>query len=203
MPEQMTGGYTGKILRVNLSNNAITVDTPDEAFRRKYIGGAGYVAYFLWNELRKGIDPLGPENKLIFALGPVTGVPLSGSGRHCIGTKSPLTGGFAKSEVGGHWGAELKHAGFDAIIVEGKAAKPVYLSVHDGEASLKDASHLWGKETKETQEGIRTELGDDMIKVATIGPAGENMVRFACIVNDLHEAAGRGGTGAVMGSKNL
>jgi len=149
------------------------------------------------------IDPLGPENKLIFALGPVTGVPLPGSGRNCIGAKSPLTGGYAKSEVGGFWGAELKHAGYDAIIVDGKAEKPVYLWIQDGEASLRDASHLWGKNTKETQEAIRDELGDNLIRVASIGPGGENLVRFACIMNDLKDAAGRGGMGAVMGSKNL
>ena len=203
MAEQKPGGYTGKILRVNLSDNNISVETIDESFCRKYFGGAGFIAYFLWKELGQGIDPLGPENKLIFALGPVTGVPLAGSGRHCIGTKSPLTGGFAKSEVGGYWGAELKHAGYDVIIVEGKAEKPVYLWIHDGEASLKDAANLWGSNTKETQQTIRAELGDNLIRVASIGPGGENLVRFACIMNDLHDAAGRGGMGAVMGSKNL
>ncbi|GAG91067.1 unnamed protein product, partial [marine sediment metagenome] len=180
-----------------------SADALDELFCRKYLGGAGFVSYFLLKELRQGIDPLGPENKLVFALGPVTGVPLPGSGRNCVGAKSPLTGGYAKSEVGGFWGAELKHAGYDAIIVEGKAEKPVYLWIHDREASIRDASHLWGKNTKETQETIRVELGDNLIRVAGIGPGGENLVRFACIMNDLKDAAGRGGMGAVMGSKNL
>ncbi len=199
----MTYGYNGKILRVNLSQGTTSTDALDELFCRKYLGGAGFVSYFLLKELQPGIDPLGPENKLIFALGPVTGVPLPGSGRNCIGAKSPLTGGYAKSEVGGFWGAELKHAGYDAIIVDGKAEKPVYLWIQDGEASIRDASHLWGKNTKETQETIRAELGDNLIRVASIGPGGENLVRFACIMNDLREAAGRGGMGAVMGSKNL
>ncbi len=199
----MSYGYTGQILRVNLSQGTTSVDTLDELFCRKYLGGAGFVSYFLLKELQQGIDPLGPENKLIFALGPVTGVPLPGSGRHCVGAKSPLTGGYAKSESGGFWGAELKHAGYDAIIVEGKAEKPVYLWIHDGEASIRDASHLWGMKTKETEQTIRTELGDSLIRVAGIGPGGENLVRFACIMNDLKDAAGRGGMGAVMGSKNL
>ncbi len=199
----MPGGYNGKILRVNLSDNRTSVEEIDESFCRKYLGGAGFVSYLLWKELKPGIDPLSPGNKLIFALGPVTGVPLSGNGRHCIGARSPLTGGLAKSEVGGYWGAELKHAGYDAIIIEGKAKKPTYLWVNDGEASLRDASDLWGKKTKETQQAIRTQLGDNLIRVASIGPAGEKLVRFACIMNDLHDAAGRGGVGAVMGSKNL
>jgi aldehyde:ferredoxin oxidoreductase len=197
------GGYNGKILRVNLTDNNVYTQAIDELFCRKYLGGAGFVTYFLWKELQQGIDPLGPDNKLIFALGPVTGVPLSGSGRHCVGAKSPLTGGYAKAESGGFWGAELKHAGFDAVIIEGKAEKPVYLWIHDGEISIRDAGHLWGENTKETQETIRTELGDSLIRVAVIGPAGENLVRFACIINDLKHAAGRGGLGAVMGSKNL
>ena len=203
MAEQFPGGYNGKILRVNLSENKISGEEPGELFYRKYLGGAGFVSYFLWKELEQGIDPLGPDNKLIFALGPLTGIALPGSGRNCIGAKSPLTGGIAKSEVGEFWGAELKAAGYDAIIVEGKAEKPVYLWIHDGEASLREAGHIWGQNTKEAQQAIRTELGDNKIRVAVIGPGGENMVRYACIMNGLFDAAGRGGLGAVMGSKNL
>jgi aldehyde:ferredoxin oxidoreductase len=203
MANQIPGGYNGKILRVNLSESSVSVEATDGLFCRKYIGGAGFVAYFLWKEVRQGIDPLGPDNKLVFALGPVTGVLLPGSGRNCIGAKSPLTGGIAKSEVGEFWGAELKRAGYDAIIVEGRAEKPVYLWIHDGEVSLRDASHLWGQNTKETQQTIRAELGDKRIRVAVIGPAGENLVRYACIMNGLFDAAGRGGLGAVMGSKKL
>jgi aldehyde:ferredoxin oxidoreductase len=203
MTDQRPGGYHGKILRVNLSDNNISVETIDSPFCRKYLGGAGFVSYFLWKEVRRGIDPLSPDNKLVFALGPATGVMLPGSGRHCVGAKSPLTGGIAKSEVGEFWGAELKRAGYDAIIIEGKADRPVYLWVHDQEASIRDASHLWGKTTKDTQQAIRAEQGDNRIRMALIGPAAEKLVRYACIMHGLYDAAGRGGLGAVMGSKNL
>ncbi len=201
--EDMTCGYNGKLLRVDLSRGIISTDALDELFCREYLGGAGFISYFLLKELKGGVDPLSPDNKLVFALGPVTGISLAGSGRHCVGTKSPLTGGIAKSEAGGFWGAELKRAGFDVIIVEGKAEKPVYLWVHDGEASIKDAGHLWGKNTKETQDTVRTELDDNKIQMALIGPGGENLVRYANIMHGLFDAAGRGGLGAVMGSKNL
>ena len=199
----MPFGYNGKILRVNLSDEQVTVETPEEKFYRMYLGGEGFVAYYLLKELKPKVDPLGPENKLIFAAGPLTGAPVPGCGRNSIGAKSPLTGGFGESEVGGFWGAELKRAGFDAIIVEGKASDPVYLWVHDGEAEIRSAKHLWGKETGETQKMIREELGDNLIRVASIGPAGEKLVRFACVIVDLRDAAGRCGLGAVMGSKNL
>lgn len=203
MSDTLAGGYNGKILRVNLSNQAISVVDIDGRFCRKYLGGAGFVNYFLLKELAPGVDPLSPENKLVFAAGPLTGLSLPGSGRHCVGGKSPLTGGIAKAEAGEFWGAELKRAGFDAVIVEGRADRPVYLWVHDGEASIRDARQLWGKTTKETQETIRTELGDKLIRVASIGLAGENLVRYACIMHGLYDAAGRGGLGAVMGAKNL
>ena len=203
MADQVPGGYNGKLLRVNLSTNSISTEPLKEKFCREYLGGAGFVTYFLWKEVKPHIDPLGPDNKLIFAVGPVTGIPLSGSGRNCIGAKSPLTNGIAISEVGEFWGAELKRAGYDAIIVEGKAEHPCYLWVNDGEASLRDARHLWGLNTKETQQTIRQELGDHRVRVALIGPGGEKLVRYACIMNGLYDAAGRGGLGAVMGSKNL
>ncbi|MFC1934321.1 aldehyde ferredoxin oxidoreductase family protein [Chloroflexota bacterium] len=199
----MSYGYNGKVLRVNLSQGTTSTEEVDELFCRRYVGGAGFIAYYMLKELKQGIDPLGPENKLIFASGPVTGVSVAGGGRNCVGAKSPLTGGFAKSEVGGMWGAEFKHAGYDALIIEGKAEKPVYLWIHDGEVSIRDASHLWGMKVKETEQAIKTELGDKLVRVAAIGLGGENLVSFACIVNDLHDFAGRGGTGAVMGSKNL
>jgi aldehyde:ferredoxin oxidoreductase len=200
---QETPGYNGKVLRVNLSNKRISVEKLSGEFCRKYLGGAGFIAYYLWKELKSGTDALSPGNKLIFALGPVSGLLLPGAARNCIGAKSPLTGGIAKAEVGGYWMAELKRAGFDVIIVEGKAAKPSYIWVHDGEAEIKDAGHLWGKETLETEAAIREDLGDPKIQVAFIGPAGENQVRFACVMEGCHDAAGRGGLGAVMGSKNL
>jgi aldehyde:ferredoxin oxidoreductase len=201
--DKIANGYAGKILRVNLTNNNITIEEIGESFCRKYLGGAGFIAYYLLKELPGGVDPLGPNNKLIFATGPLTGIRLSGSARHCVGAKSPLTNTIAKSEAGEFWGPELKAAGFDAVIIEGKADKPVYLSINDGQSSIKDATHLWGKNTKETQAIIRSELQDEHVRVAMIGPGGEKLVRYACIMHGPYDAAGRGGLGAVMGSKNL
>jgi len=199
----MSKGYTGKILRIDLSNKNITEETHGDTFYRRYVGGWGIIGYHLLKELPPMIDPLGPENKLIFAAGPITGVPLPGNGRNAVGAKSPLTGGFGVGEAGGYWGAELKHAGLDGLIFEGVSEGPVYLWVKDGEPELRDAGHLWGKYTKETQETIRKELNDDRVRVTSIGPGGENLVPYACILNDLTNAAGRTGLGAVMGSKNL
>jgi aldehyde:ferredoxin oxidoreductase len=196
-------GFNGNILRANLSDNTLTKEVIEKSFCRKYLGGAGFIAYYLWKELQPGIDALSRDNKLIFALGPLSGLSLPGAARNCIGAKSPLTGGIAKSEVGGFWMAELKRGGYDVIIIEGKAARPVFLWVHDGEAEIKDATRLWGKTVRETEVSIRSELGDEHIQVASIGLAGENLVRFACIMQGCHDAAGRGGLGAVMGSKNL
>ncbi|MDD5101081.1 MAG: aldehyde ferredoxin oxidoreductase family protein [Syntrophales bacterium] len=196
-------GYNGKILRVNLTSGAITIEEPSENFYRTYFGGEAFISYTLLKEVAKGVDPLGPENKLVFAAGILTGLPVGGCGRHAVGAKSPLTGGIGFSEAGGYWGAELKMAGFDAIIFEGKSPKPVYLSVTDGKAELRDAGKLWGMKALECQDAIRAELGDNLVKVALIGPGGENMVRYACISNDIDAFAGRSGMGAVMGSKNL
>ena len=203
MGPKQSSGYTGNILRVDLSRRNISVETTDEIFRRRYLGGAGFISYYLLKELEPGIDPLGPQNKLVFAAGPVTGVPLAGSGRHCVGAKSPRSGTLAKAESGGFWGAELKRAGFDAVIIEGEAKEPLYLWIQDGQAELRNARHLWGTKTKECQEQIRAELGDRLVRVASIGPAGENRVLFACIMNELKDAAARPGLGAVMGSKKL
>lgn len=203
MTQTTPGGYHGKVLRVDLSSRSTTTEDLSELFCRRYLGGAGFIAYYLWKEVAEGIDPLGPDNKLIFAQGPVTGMQLPGAARNCVGAKSPLTGGIAKAEVGGFWPADFKRCGYDVVIIEGRADSPVYLWIQDGQASIRDAFHLWGKETKETETAIREELGDDRIQVAMIGPAGENMVRFACIMNGLYDAAARGGLGAVMGSKNL
>ncbi len=163
--DKISGGYNGKILRVNLSNNNISVEEIGESFCRKYLGGAGFVAYYLLKELPPRIDPLGPDNKLVFATGPLTGIKVSGCARHCIGAKSPLTNTIAKSEAGEFWGAELKAAGYDGVIIEGKANKPVYLWINDGQVTVKDAAHLWGKDTKETQDIIRAELQDERIRV--------------------------------------
>jgi aldehyde:ferredoxin oxidoreductase len=199
----MVQGIANKILRVNLSSGSVSVDEPEESFYRTYLGGAGFVSYFLLKEVPQGIDALSPENKLIFATGPMTGLAMPGASRNCIGAKSPLTDGYSKSEVGGHWPMDVKRAGYDALIVEGKADKPVYLLVTDKTVEIRDASGLWGKTVLETQDLIASETGIKNIRTAAIGPAGENLVRFACVMNDLKDAAGRGGLGAVMGSKNL
>jgi len=203
MSREIPGGYAGKVLRVNLTDNSYFIEQKDNLFYRRHLGGSGFITHFLLKELKPGSEPLGPENKLIFALGPLTGTPIIGNGRHGVGAKSQLTGGIALSQVGGFWGAELKRAGFDAIIIEGKARHPVYLWIKDGEVSIRGAAHLWGKKTKETLEEIRSELGDNKVQVALIGPAGENKVSFACIMHGLFNAAGRGGLGAIMGAKNL
>jgi aldehyde:ferredoxin oxidoreductase len=196
-------GYAGRILRVNLTSGVITTEEPQPGFYRQYVGGRGFIVHTLLREVPAGADPLGPENRLVFAAGPITGVPLAGAGRNSVGAKSPLTGGYGEAEVGGYWGAELKHAGFDAIIVEGVAEKPVYLWVHDGQAELRDAAHLWGLDVADTHRRLGEELGDRRVRTAIIGPAGEKLVRFASVINDIAHTAGRTGTGAVMGSKNL
>jgi len=200
---KMPYGYNSKILRVNLTNRQMSIEEPDEDFYRRYMGGRGFIGYYLLNELQPGIEPLGPDNKLIFATGVITGGRIAGSGRNSVGAKSPLTDGYGEAEAGGFWGPELKRAGYDAIIIEGKSEKPVYLWLGSGEPELKDASHLWGKAVLETETAMREELGDRNIKTALIGPAGENQVRVACILNDITHAYGRSGIGAVMGSKNL
>lgn len=199
----MAHGYNGKILRVDLTKGSTAVEEPEENFYRRYLGGTGLISYYLLKEQKPGVDPFSPENKIVFATGIATGVPVGGSGRNAIGTKAPISNAFNTSEVGGFWGAELKHAGYDAVIIEGKAKKPVYLWIQDGKAEIKDATHLWGKSIGETQEIMRQELGDSGVRTALIGPGGEKLVRFACVANDLGHFAGRGGTGAVMGSKNL
>lgn len=199
----LTFGYMGRILRVNLSREKTSIESFEDAFLRKYLGGQGFIVYFLQKELKSGIDPLSPENKLIFATGPATGTFVPGTSRNSVGAKSPLTGGFGEAEVGGYWGAELKHAGFDAIIIEGCAENPVYLWIHNEKAEIRDATHIWGKTTGDAQITIQGELEDRLIRIAQIGPGGEQLVRFACVINDLRDAAGRTGMGAVMGSKKL
>ncbi|NPV09373.1 MAG: aldehyde ferredoxin oxidoreductase family protein [Anaerolineae bacterium] len=199
----MPYGYTGKLLRVNLTERRVQVEERDEVYYRRYFGGWGIILETLLREMPPGVDPLGPENILVFATGVVSGVPLSGSARNAVGAKSPLTGGFGVGEVGGFWGSELKRAGYDAIIVEGQASEPVYLAINDDAAELRDAGHLWGLSTKETMERVREEMREPRARFAGIGPGGENLVRYACIINDLKDAAGRCGLGAVMGSKRL
>ncbi len=196
-------GFNGRILRVNLSDGKISVEEPPDDYYKRYLGGRGFIAATLLREVPGGIDPFGPENKLIFALGPLTGLPLPGAARNSVGAKSPQTGGFGESEAGGFFGVELKKAGFDEIIVEGIAESPVYLWIKDGEAALKDARHLWGMEVAPTHFALQEELGDRMVRTAVIGPGGERLIRFASISNDITHVAGRTGMGAVMGSKKL
>ena len=178
----MTYGYWGKALRVDLTTGGITTETLDDLFLRRYMGGWGFVAHHLLKELAPGIDPLGPDNKLIFATGPVTGQPIACGGRHVVGAKSPLTGGFGAAECGGFFGAELKRAGWDMVIVEGASPTPVYLWIKDDQVALRNAEHLWGQETYDAQAQIREELGDKAIRVAQIGPAGENLVDRKSVV---------------------
>jgi aldehyde:ferredoxin oxidoreductase len=196
-------GYWNKILHVNLTARTTWIEEPGDAFFRRYGGGRGFIAHYLLKYVPKGADPLGPDNVLVLAPGVLTGAPVPGAGRHSVGAKSPLTGGFGESESGGFWGAELKRAGWDAVVVHGVSATPVYLWINEGAVQFRDASHLWGKVTGEVQDAILAELGDPRARVAQIGPAGENLVRFAVIANELNEVAGRTGMGAVMGSKRL
>jgi aldehyde:ferredoxin oxidoreductase len=199
----MERSYFNKILRVNLTDGSISIDEPDHIYFRRYMGGWNIIADTLLREVPAAADPLGAENKLIFANGVLTGLPVAGLSRSAVGAKSPLTGGFGASELGGFFPAELKRAGFDALIVEGVSPNPVYLWVHDGQAEICDASQLWGLPAKETRQGLREELGDERVRCAMIGPGGEKQVRYACVMSGLFDAAGRCGLGAVMGSKKL
>ena len=199
----MTYGFTGKVLRVNLTDGKIWIEEPEEKVYRSCLGGSALALHYLLRELKPGVDPLSPDNLLIFAPSILNGTPAPGCSRFTVAAKSPLTGGFGEAEAGGWWGPELKLAGFDAVIFTGKAPSPVYLYIHDGDASLRDAAPIWGLDTGQAQAAIRQELGDDKIRVAQIGPAGEKLVRYACVLNELKHSNGRSGMGAVMGSKNL
>jgi aldehyde:ferredoxin oxidoreductase len=199
----MPHGYTGKILRVDLSSGTLTTEAPGDDFYRKYMGGSAMNLHYLLTEMPRGVDPFSPENILALSVGVATGTAVSGQSRMTATAKSPLTGAIGDSQCGGFWPAKLKFAGFDAVIIKGKSAKPIYLWISGGKAELRDASHLWGKVTGEVEAGIKSELGDDKIEILQIGPAGEKLVRFAAIINMCNRANGRTGMGAVMGSKNL
>ncbi len=196
-------GWTGDLLRVNLTSRRCRVEEIPGQWLRDYVGGRGVADRYLWEELDPRVDPYSPDNKLIFATGPLTGTPVSCGARYMVVTKGALTGAITTSNSGGHWGPELKFAGYDLLMIEGRASKPVYLLIYDDFVQIRDAYPYWGKTVSETEDGIREELGLPNLRVACIGPAGENLVRFACIMNDKHRAAGRSGVGAVMGSKNL
>jgi len=197
-------GYMGKVARINLTNRGVVTEVPDEELLRKFIGGSGFGAAILYTSTDSETDPLSEDNVLIFMTGPLTGTPVISSDRFEVVTKSPLTGIYCESNCGGHWGEKLKRSGFDGLIIEGRSAVPVYLWVHDGQVEIRDASHLWGLDTFATWARVRQETHEEA-EVACIGPAGEKLVKFASIVTDgVHaRAAGRGGVGTVMGSKNL
>lgn len=195
-------GYQGKILRVNLTTATTAVEVLDLEKAMKFIGGRGLGTKIFMDEVPADVDALSVENKLIVATGPLTGTPTPTGGRYMVVTKSPLTGTIASSNSGGYWGAELKFAGYDVIILEGKSEKPVYLMIEDDKVEFRDASHLWGKVVSEATEILEKEIPEKS-RVMTIGPAGEKLSKMAAIMNDVDRAAGRSGVGAVMGSKNL
>ena len=199
----MPNGYAGRILHVDLTNQKIWVENPPESFYRQYFGGSAVGMYYLLKEVKPGIDALGPDNVLALTIGVPTGAPVSGNSRLTATAKSPLTGGAGDAQAGGFFPAEMKFAGFDAVIVRGKAKHPVYLWLHDGQAELPRRLASVGKTTAQTEDILKQELGDSKIEVAQIGPAGEKMARLACIINYANRANGRTGMGAVMGSKNL
>ena len=196
-------GWQGRILRVDLTAGTCVGEPLNRDWVRQYLGQRGLGTRYLVSETDPKVDPLAPGNRLIFATGPLTGTMASTGGRYSVITKGALTGAVACSNSGGYFGAELKFAGWDMIIFEGKAAKPVYLYVENDRAELRPAAHLWGTSAWEVEPALRAELMDPQIRIASIGRAGENLVRFACVVNDLDRVAGRSGVGAVMGSKNL
>ena len=196
-------GCTGKLLRVNLSEGRSTIEDIPDQWMKDYIGGRGLADRYLYEEMDPTVDPLSPENKIIFATGPLTGTCAPCGSRYMVVTKGALTDAITTSNSGGHWGPELKFAGYDLLIVEGRADKPCYLLIYDDRVEIRDAAAWWGRGVSDTEDGLRHELGIPNLRITGIGPAGENLVRFACIVNDKHRAAGRSGVGTVMGSKNL
>jgi aldehyde:ferredoxin oxidoreductase len=196
------GSYKNRILWVDLTNLTLSEESLSTNLIHDYIGGRGFGVKLLYDNLKPGIDPLGKANKLIFVAGPLAGTNAQSFSRWKAFFKSPLTDGYFMSSGGGHWGAELKFSGFDAIIIMGEADQPVYLWVHDGHYELRDATYLWGLNCDDTHTLIREELGDPRIRIACIGPAGEHIVKYAGVFSD-RRAAGRGGGGAVMGAKKL
>ena len=199
----MSYGYHGQILHVDLTAGKLEVEEPGETFYRKYMGGSAMGAYYLLKHTPSGADPLGLENTLSLMVGVITGAPFSGQSRVCATARSPVTGLVGDSQSGGFWPAELKAAGFDGIVIHGQAQRPVYLWVHDGEAELRDAAHLWGQFTADVEDAVREELGDRHVRVLQCGPAGEKGVCFGALISNANRANGRTGMGTVMASKNL
>ena len=199
----MANGYWEKVLRVDLSDMRVTEETVPEPVWRKVLGGAGYGAKVLYDEVGSEVGGLDPENRIIFGLGPFQATQQTGAAKFCIIAKSPLTGIFGETAAGAGWAIELKKAGYDAVVVQGKANKPVYLWIHDGKVETKDAVPFWGKDSYSASDEILKDIGDPKASIACIGQAGEKQVAIACVVIDKHSFGGRCGLGAVMGSKNL
>ncbi len=199
----MASEFTGRILHVNLTTGTVEVESPPESFYRTYLGGSAMGLYYILNGMQPGTDGLDPANVMTWMDSLLTGTPIAGQSRITINARSPLTDGVGDSQGGGFLPAELRFAGFTGIVIRGRATEPVYLWIHDGEAELRPAGHLWGKTTTETVDTLRAELGDPRIEVAAIGPSGEKLVRLAAIINMGNRANGRTGMGAVMGSKLL
>jgi len=197
------GGYAGQILYVDLTDGSIEKRPLDRDFAIRYVGGRGISSRILYDELKPGMDPYSPDNRLILATGPLNGTPTPSASRLVVASKSPLTGGLGDASSGGYWAPELKYAGFDAIVVRGRSPEPVYLWIEDSEVRIRPAKHLWGQKIHDTSQLLKEEIGDDDIHVCAIGPGGENLVRYACVVTDEEGVAGRCGIGAVMGSKQL
>ena len=195
--------FTGRILHVNLTTGRVEVESPPESFYRTYLGGSAMGLYYILKGMEPGTDGLDPANVMTWMDSLLTGTPIAGQSRITINARSPLTDGVGDSQGGGFLPAELRFAGFTGIVIRGRATEPVYLWIHDGEAELRPAGHLWGRTTTETVDTLRAELGDPRIEVAAIGPSGEKLVRLAAIINMGNRANGRTGMGAVMGSKNL
>jgi aldehyde:ferredoxin oxidoreductase len=198
----MLNGYGGQVLRVNLSKGSVEKTELDPELARDYLGGRGFAAKVLYSELEKGIDPLSEGNKLVVAAGPLSGLLIPGAGKTTFGAKSPATGGYADSNVGGLFSAEMKYAGYDLFIVEGVSPQPVYLFIDEETVELRDAGAYWGQGAITAETALKKELGDDF-QIALIGPGAENLVRFGCICHDFGRQAGRAGVGTVMGSKKL
>jgi aldehyde:ferredoxin oxidoreductase len=196
-------GMNNKLLRINLTKEKIEVENIPESVVYDYMGGTGYITYYLYKELEPNIDPLSEDNKIIIAPGPLQGTKIPISGRYAMGTKGPLTGLYLDSNAGGFFGPEVRFAGYDLIIIEGKSNKPIYISIKDKNIEIKDARDLWGKFVYETEILIKELESEPKIRVLAIGPAGENLVKFSCTTSDNFRNAGRGGLGAVFGSKNL
>jgi aldehyde:ferredoxin oxidoreductase len=197
-----SGGYTGKILRINLTNKKSKEEQLPEALAWDFLGGAGFGIKYLFDEVKKGTDPLGPDNKLFFAPGPFTGTGVPCSSRMSVTGRSPLTGAVGMGLSGGEFPVEMKYAGWDVIIIEGKAEKPTYVAITNDAVRFRDASHSWGTLAFDCQQIIKDELQDQNVRVCCIGPAGENLSKMACIINE-RRSVGRKGLGAVMGAKNL